>query len=150
MESGVYQIQIGSSSRDLRLSGPLTIRSAQTGPAPDYRESAPAYYDLRGGLDVPKAQFEALLGGPVKPWRPVRPFTRNSTLGELQTTPVGRALAEQMTQGMQAAVGGGGDLETMILAMLEDMPLRQVAMMDPEHFSPDRLDALLTQLNAQA
>ncbi|MGM9593941.1 MAG: beta-glucosidase [Candidatus Onthomonas sp.] len=150
VESGVYQIQLGSSSRDLRLSAPLTIRSAQAGQAPDYRESAPAYYDLHGGLDVPGDQFEALLGGPVTPWRPVRPFTRNSTLGELQTTPIGRALVEQMTQGMQAAVGGGGDLETMILAMLEDMPLRQVSMMDPEHFSPDRLDALLTQLNAQA
>ena len=149
VESREYRIELGASSRDIRLTAPVTIRSSQTGPVPDLRETAPAYYDLRGGLDVSGAQFEALLGGPVAPWRPVRPFSRNSTLGELQTCEMGRMLVELMKQGIQASMGDSSDLEAMISAMLEDMPLRQVAMMDPEHFSDELLEGLLAQLNAQ-
>lgn len=147
VESGVYQIELGSSSRDIRLTAPLTIRSAQAGEAPDYRETAPAYYDLRQGMRATKEQFEALLGAPVVPWHSPRPFTRNSTLGELQTSPMGAMLVEQIKQGAQGAFGG--DMEVMLTAMLQDMPLRQLAMLDAEHFSGEKLDALLAQLNAQ-
>ncbi|MGN1004721.1 MAG: hypothetical protein ACI4O5_07765, partial [Oscillospiraceae bacterium] len=128
---------------------PLTVRSAQTGAIPDHRESAPAYYDMNGGLCVPREQFEALLGAPVKPWHPVRPFTRNSTLGELETCELGKTVVGQVKQGMQAAFAGDSNLGDMMMAMLEDMPLRQLGMMDAEHFSAEKLDALLAQLNAQ-
>ena len=56
-------------------------------------------------------------------------------------------MVEQMKQGMTATLSGN-DLETMITAMLDDMPLRQLAMMDPVHFDGDTLDKLLVQLNA--
>lgn len=36
----------------------------------------------------------------------------------------------------------------MFNAMLDDMPLRQMAMMDPVHFGGNTLDKLLAQLNA--
>ena len=39
-------------------------------------------------------------------------------------------------------------MEAMFNAMLDDMPLRQLAMMDPAHFGGDKLDELLAQLNA--
>ena len=149
VESGVYQIEVGASSRDIRLSAPLTVRSAQTGAIPDHRESAPAYYDMNGGLCVPREQFEALLGAPVKPWHPARPFTRNSTLSELETCELGKMVVGQVKQGMQAAFAGDSNLGDMMMAMLEDMPLRQLGMMDAEHFSADKLDTLLAQLNAQ-
>lgn len=147
VESGEYRIEIGSSSRDIRLSAPLVIRSAQTGEAPDYRDCAKSYYDLTG--EFTGEDFEALMGGPIAPWHPVRPFTRNSTLGELRTCPAGAALVEQVAQGMQAAFGGGGDIGVMMLAMLEDMPLRQLGMMAGDQFSGDNLDGLLAMLNAQ-
>ena len=57
------------------------------------------------------------------------------------------ALVEQMKQGM-TATHSGNDLEAMFNAMLDDMPLRQMAMMDPVHFGGDKLDELLAQLNA--
>ena len=114
---------------------------------PDLRETAPAYYDLSGGLTVPAEQFEAVYGRPVTPWHTVRPFTRNTTLSELQNHPMGAAIVEQVKQGM-AAVFSGDELEPMMTAMLDDMPLRQMAMMDPVHFGGDKLDELLAQLNA--
>lgn len=148
VESGEYRIEIGASSRDLRLSASVLIQSSQSGEIPDYRTSAPAYYAPEKGFRVSEAQFEAVYGQPVAPWRPVRPYTRNTTLTELQTSPIGKALVEQIRQSI-GAMFAGGDMEAMFLAMLEDMPLRQLAMMDPVHFGGSALDALLAQLNAQ-
>ena len=88
-----------------------------------------------------------MYGRPVTPWHTVRPFTRNTTLSELQTHPMGAAIVEQVKQGMAAAFAGS-DMEAMFNAMLDDMPLRQMAMMDPVHFGGDKLDELLAQLNA--
>ena len=52
-----------------------------------------------------------------------------------------------MKQGMTTTLSGN-DLEAMFNAMLDDMPLRQLAMMDLVHFGGDTLDKLLAQLNA--
>ena len=133
--------------RELRAFRKVFLQPGDEGEAPDLRGTAPAYYDLSGGLDVPTEQFEAVYGRPVTPWHEVRPFTRNTTLSELQIHPMGAAMVEQMKQGMTATLSGN-DLETMITAMLDDMPLSQLAMMDPVHFGGDTLDKLLVQLNA--
>lgn len=146
VEGGEYGSEIGSSSRDIRLHAGLTLPGDE-GEAPDLRETAPAYYDLSGGLNVSAEQFEALYGRPVTPWHAVRPFTRNTTLSELQTHPMGAAIVEQVKQGIAAAFAGS-DMEAMFNAMLDDMPLRQMAMMDPVHFGGNTLDKLLAQLNA--
>ena len=85
----------------------------------------------------------------MKPWRPVRPFTRNSTLGELQTSELGRHITDQVRQGMAAMAGGSDDLNAMFDAMLNDMPLRQLSMMAGPAFAGDNLERLLAQLNAE-
>ena len=147
VESGEYRIEVGSSSRDIHLSQILTIRSAQSGEIPDYRAKAAVYYDLAG--EFSGKAFEALMGAPIAPWRPVHPFTRNTTMGELRGTPAGAAIMEQAIQGRQALFGESGDLAVMMKAMLEDMPLRQLGLMAGEQFSGDNLDKLLAMLNAQ-
>lgn len=146
VESGTYQIQLGSSSRDIRSTAAVAMESAQAGEIPDYRQTASAYYTLTDGISA--EQFEALLGGPISPWHPVRPFTRNSTLGELRSCAMGRRLVEQIAKTMLEAMGGG-DLGAMIEAMLDDMPLRQLAMLGGSDFAADKLELLLQQLNAQ-
>lgn len=133
--------------RELRAFRKVFLLPGDEGEAPDLRGTAPAYYDLSGGLTVPAEQFEAVYGRPVTPWHTVRPFTRNTTLSELRAVPMGAALVERVQQGM-AAVFSGDELEPMMTAMLDDMPLRQLAMMDHAHFGGDTLDKLLVQLNA--
>ena len=149
VESGEYRIEIGASSRDIRLAQPVRIQSWQAGEAPDHRKDAPDYYTPEGPAHIGKAQFEAILGREVKPWRPVRPFTKNSTLGELQTSELGQHITDQVRQGMAAMAGGSEDLNTMFDAMLNDMPLRQLSMMAGPAFAGDNLERLLTQLNAE-
>ena len=105
VEGGEYGIEVGVSSRDIRLHAGLTLPGDE-GKAPDLRGTAPAYYDLSGGMNVSAEQFEALYGRPVTPWHAVRPFTRNTTLSELQTHPMGAAIVEQVKQGIAAAFAG--------------------------------------------
>lgn len=150
VESGEYRIELGSSSRDIRLFATLTIHSAQNGEIPDYRNTAKEYYDLTGGSQFSKESFASLIETPITPWRSVRPFTRNSTLGELRTCPMGETVVNQVIQGMQAALGGSGDLAVMLMAMVEDMPLRQLGMMAGDQFSNEKVEELLTMLNAQS
>ena len=60
VESGEFDILIGASSEDIRLSAAVNV-SAPAVPMPDYSESAPVYYS--GEVqDVPDEQFKAVLG----------------------------------------------------------------------------------------
>lgn len=150
VESGVYSVQAGSSSRDIRLSESVTVQSSQPGKAQDLHQQAPAYYaPTSRPLDIPKEQFEALLGHPIQPWHTARPYTPNTTISELRTCAMGRQIAEQVTAAVQQMMAGAGDIGTMFQAMLEDMPLRQLGMMAPDQFGADKLDGLLQLLNAQ-
>lgn len=149
VESGVYKIEIGKSSRDIVLSADVKVNSAQDGKIPDYREVAPEYYNLSSEpYDVPLEQFEAVLGRTVEPWHAIRPFTKNSTLGEIKTCEVGKNIYDQFAAGMAAAMGDSGDIAVMLQAMLDDMPLRQLAMIGGDNFSPDKIDGLLAIMNA--
>lgn len=149
VERGDYRIEVGASSRDIRLTQTVAIHRMQQGEIPDHRRDAPAYDMPDGPAHVPQAQFEVLLGHKITPWHAVRPFTRNSTLGELQTCALGRQIAAQAQQGMAAMMGDSKDLRAIFDAMLNDMPLRQFAMMAGPSFAGDQLDLLLAQLNAE-
>jgi beta-glucosidase len=45
-----------------------------------------------------REEFERLLGGPVPPVPPMRPFHRNSTLEEIESTALGRLVAAQIVR----------------------------------------------------
>ncbi|MBR1811707.1 MAG: glycoside hydrolase family 3 C-terminal domain-containing protein [Clostridia bacterium] len=63
VESGSFQIMIGASSADIRLSATVHITAAEVA-IPDYTQTAPAYYT--GNVqNVPDDQFVALLGKPL-------------------------------------------------------------------------------------
>lgn len=153
VESGVYRIEAASSSRDIRLSAEVTVQSSRAASVPDHRQDAPAYYTLDARpakpLDIPQAQFEAVLGRKVQPWHAARPYTPNTTVSELRSCAMGRQIADGIAAAMQQMMAGAGDIGAMLSAMLDDMPLRQLGMLAAEQFGGEKLDALLAQLNAQ-
>lgn len=150
VSGGCYRIEAAASSRDIRLSAEVLVCNTQTGEEPDFRVEAPAYYRPECPLDIPKEQFEAVLGYQVQPWPPVRPFTRNSTIGELRSTPAGRQLAAAAEAGMQQMAGSSSeDIGAMMTAMLEDMPLRQLALLGADRFGEAGVDGLVAMLNSQ-
>ena len=146
VDSGTYTVEIGSSSRDIRLTQTVKVQGAAPNTA--LNKKVPAYCDPARQWPAPREQFEALLGHPVPPERSVRPFTINSTLGEIQTTPAGMAFVQQAKANMAQLMGSGeDDFSKMIDAMLEDMPLRQLAMLSGGAMTPAVLDGLVEMLN---
>ncbi len=61
VEAGEFEILVGASSRDIRLEGKVNV-SAEECVVPDYRVSAPAYYDVASVERYPEKDFEVLLG----------------------------------------------------------------------------------------
>lgn len=130
VEGGAYELRLSTSSRDIRLAGAVTL-AGDAGPVPDYRETAPAYYDPARLGDIPQKQFEALLGCPV-PAETVEhwPYTRNVTLGVLQKDPQAFAALQPLLagRGQEPAAGQDeNDVRQAQTAMLES-PIRSIAM----------------------
>jgi beta-glucosidase len=143
---------VGSSSRDIRLSAEVEIFSSKADAAiPDYRKTAPMYYDLPvGTLDIPQSQFEVLYGQAVpsgeqdaKP-----PFTRLSTLNDARNTFVGRFLINIFKFQMRKLTDSNGEQDESMLRMMEctmlDFPLRSFGMWG---LSPEMVEGILDLLN---
>ena len=150
VDSGTYMVEAGSSSRDIRLTQAVKVR----GMAPNtvLNEKIPAYCDPASQWPVSKEQFEIVLGHPVPPERSLRPFTTNSTLGEVQASFVGRFFVKQVKANMAKTMGGGEGMEEfskIIDAMLEDMPLRQLAMLSGGAMMPAVMDGLVEMMNGR-
>lgn len=148
VDSGTYTVELGSSSRDIRLS--QTVKVHGMAPNTGLNGKVPAYCDPAKQWPVPKEQFEAVLGHPVPPERNLRPFTTNSTLGEVQASLVGRFFVKQVKANMAKQFGGGDGMDEftkIIDAMLEDMPLRQLAMLSGGAMPPSLMDGLVEMMN---
>ena len=60
VDSGIYAIQIGSSSRDIRLTQNITVHGLK--PDPAINLDVPAYFDPVSNWPVSKEEFERVLG----------------------------------------------------------------------------------------
>jgi beta-glucosidase len=136
VESGSYQVLVGSSSRDIRLQAEVVLQSsAPEAAVPDYRERAPAYYHLTPGtLDIPQEQFEVLCQRQMPPQRrdPKATFSVNSTLSDARDTLLGKTLynifARKMREALESEGAQDASMARMVDAMLLDFPLRAFSM----------------------
>lgn len=62
---GEFELLIGTSSRDIKLTKTVTLIGEPLALVPDYKETAPAYYDIASVAEIPLKQFEAVLGRQV-------------------------------------------------------------------------------------
>ncbi|MDY4486992.1 MAG: glycoside hydrolase family 3 C-terminal domain-containing protein, partial [Candidatus Limivicinus sp.] len=148
VDSGIYTVELGYSSRDIRLSQPVTVQGAEVNTA--YTGKVPAYDDPAACWPVPKEQFEVVLGRPVPPERPIRPFTVNSTLSQLRTCFLGHLfwmLVKKVASKQFGGEGSADDFARMVDAMLEDMPLRQLAMVSGGALTPGIMAGLVDMMN---
>lgn len=91
VESGEYEIMVGSSSRDILLNATVKIEAAEK-EMPAYKQTAPLYYDIAGANEIPLKQFEALIGREMSPDRPLKKgeIDFNSTVDDLGVSPFGK------------------------------------------------------------
>jgi beta-glucosidase len=98
------------------------------------------------------AEFEALLGRPIPVVPPMRPFHRNSTLEELETTRIGRAIGAQIVrEGLKRAHHEFPDPDEATLAMvraaLREGPVRGLVLLSGGLVTFPMVDALLAAVN---
>ena len=82
----------------------------------------------------------------------LKPFTVTSTHGEVKASFAGRmfysAIKKNMMKQFSGGSGDNGDEFTKIIdAMLEDMPLRQLAMLSGDAMTPNVMEGLVEMMN---
>ncbi len=149
VEAGTFEILVGASSQDIRLSATIEIASAQ--PTADWTEPT-VYHTFPKGAVVSQEDFEALLGRAVPPNQETQKgqYTLNTPLGDMRESLIGRQFAGIMKKQMGKMVAGKEDTPMALLmeAMSREMPLRSMLMGDTP-LNREMLEALLLMMNGR-
>lgn len=144
VEAGDFELLVGTSSTDIAQTVVVHVDS------PDEVSPAP----VLAGPVAADEEFAELLGHPVPAPRPTRPFTRNSTVGDLEHSRLGRPLARLLARLLRAAAArriSAADLDTseeMVTAGIAELPLRGFVMFSDGALSLRMLDRVVAALNA--
>lgn len=142
VEGGSYQLLVGASSADIRLTAAVTV--AGTGAPDPYAGKALEHYRTAQVQSVPDAEFEALLGRPI-PENRVR-IDRNMTLGEMGhgRSPIGWLAAAVLGALLRRSIKKGKpDLNILFQY---NMPLRALAKMTNGAISMGMVDGIVMEL----
>lgn len=142
VEGGSYQLRVGASSADIRLTAEVSVKG--TG-APDPYAGLDLLHYVSGQISyVTDAEFEALLGHPI-PEDVVR-IDRNMTLGEMDhgRSPLGWVAQKVLRYRLDSSFAKGTpDLNTVFQY---NMPLRALAKMTNGMVSMGMVDGLVWEL----
>lgn len=148
ISDGPYEVHVATSSRRIHASRTVCVISdfAATPPADDSPYSSPRPH----GWTVDDAAFEARLGRPIPTPTPTRPFHRNSTLGEIGQTRVGRPLLALVRKGAEFAARRSnepGGVGVTANRALHELPIRSLAAMSRGFVSLKTVDRFLALTN---
>lgn len=142
VEGGSYQLRVGASSADIRLTAEVSVKGTN---APDPYEGLDLLHYVSGQISyVTDAEFEALLGHPI-PEDVVR-IDRNMTLGEMDhgRSPLGWVAQKVLRCRLDSSFAKGTpDLNTVFQY---NMPLRALAKMTNGMVSMGMVDGLVWEL----
>ena len=148
VESGEFDILVGASSRDIRLSATVSVESTVDAEIPDYRESAPAYYTAdRCGMS--NAQWAAVYGQPLpaKERSAEQRIDIYCCLNDARNTKWGGRLCRLIGKAVALAGSAENGDGNMLAAMATQIPIRNFIAMSMGVFSPKMADGLLMLLN---
>ncbi len=153
VEEGSYQILVGASSRDIRLSEEVFVESTQKDVVvTDTSKTTPEYYDIDLLHHVCDQSFKTLIGREIPQANPLpgEKFTINSTLEDVSAKWIGKMLYKAILGQFNKMAGGDGTDEKtlrMMEAIVKDMPLRSMVLMGGGKTTFKMADSLLLMLN---
>lgn len=147
VESGIYEILIGASSADIRLSGDIKVKGTDA-VSPYNHETLPSYYN--GNIkNVSDMEFSVLLGYPIPPslWDKSLPLERNDTISQLfyAKSPVARLVYRILTRIKEKADAKG--TPNLNIQFIYYMPFRGIAKMTGGAVNISMVDAILEIVN---
>ncbi len=150
VEGGSYQLLVAASGADVRLSADVTLAGdgRESLLADDYR-SLTEYQKPSAPLRISDEQFYKLLGYVPKPDQNGKPYSKDSTIGDIKDTLIGKILLKVVKRAMNKMLKANDD-PTMTL-MLEkstmEMPLRSMKMAGG--ISNKKLDGIVALANGR-
>ena len=146
VESGEFDILVGASSADIKLCETITVEGTQECEIPDYRATAPNYYNNIAGIT--REDFAAVYGElPSPDIDESKKIDIYCCLNDARHTKWGGRLCgliEKIMSKMGSAENGDGK---MLAAMATQIPIRNFIAMSMGVFSPKMADGLLKMLN---
>ena len=148
VETGAFEILVGASSRDIRLTETVNVTSTVEAQIPDYRKTAPAYYtaDLNG---MKGEQFETVYGQklPSPAFDKSKKIDIYCCLNDARHTKWGGRICK-LIEGIMSKMGSDANGDgKMLAAMATQIPIRNFIAMSMGVFSPEMADGLLMILN---
>ena len=127
VENCDYEIMVGASSRDIRLSGTIRISGRAVAPMPDYVSKCPSYYGIGEVGSISDEEFTRLYGKKLPSNEPSRrgEFDLTTTLGELSCCLIGKIIIKVAPSVIKGQVENP-DMTTMLMLMqgMRELPLR--------------------------
>ncbi|MBI9044790.1 MAG: glycoside hydrolase family 3 C-terminal domain-containing protein [Anaerolineaceae bacterium] len=153
VESGMFEIQVGASSKDIRLKADVEINSSQDTVSVIDPGKLAAYDNFPRGAAISQKDFETLLGSTIPQNRHAKKgeYTINTPIGDMQDSFIGRQLYNMMKRNMEKMIQGQEDTATGIfmVAMMKELPMRSILMFGEGPFTREMLDAVLVMINGQ-
>ncbi|NCA67722.1 MAG: glycosyl hydrolase, partial [Clostridia bacterium] len=128
VESGDFEILVGASSRDILWSGTVNVKSSnEKAVIPDYRQSAPSYYNLRAAETIGDSEFIAVCGAELPLNEDIKKgdFDLTSTIYDIRNTFIGK-LFLKFGMGIIKSQVKDVDMTTMLCleAGFKEVPVR--------------------------
>ncbi len=146
VETGDFDILVGASSRDIKLSATINVESTVECEIPDYKAAAPAYYN--NVANITRDDFAAIYGELPNPDIDTgKKIDIYCCLNDARHTKWGGKLCRLIDKVMVkfgSAENGDGK---MLAAMATQIPIRNFIAMSMGVFSPEMADGLLMMLN---
>lgn len=151
VESGDFDILIGASSRDIRLTATVNVESTVEAEIPDYKVSAPVYYQA-DIMNVPDGQFAAVLGRelPESERNVCEPLDLNCSLEDAINSKWGKRINVLIDKVMGLNFNAGGSSSGMMKAMALQIPIRDFIAMSGGVFTEEMGKGLLMILNGES
>jgi len=150
VESGKFEVLVGASSRDIRLSDSVEVLSSQPS---GHNENLEAYANPLKGTAFSQKEFEKLLGKetPQNLGQKKGMYDINTPIGDMTDSFIARQLYKFLNKQMGELVEGLEGTPTAVLmeAMGREIPLRSMLMMDEGPLNREMLDALLIIINGK-
>jgi beta-glucosidase len=152
IENGEFEILVGASSRDIKLSNKIIVSSDKVDIV-DYSKTAPMYYKLPHCADYPDKDFEVLLGRKLQDNIPLKKgqIDYNSTFADLSICGLGKVVKWAVTKFSANVLPKGSPeyLKKMCRLAVLSMPLRNAFNMTNGMISQKAIDGLIKRCNGR-
>ena len=146
VESGDFVIGVGASSADIRVAAQVYVEGTVEGEVPDYRETAPNYYNNVAGIT--RDDFAAVYGElPSPDIDPDKKIDIYCCLNDARHTKWGGKICNLIEKIMSKAGSAENGDGKMLAAMATQIPIRNFIAMSMGAFSPAQAKGLLKILN---